>query len=537
MAGFVDRPGDPKRGPLSRGRGFRVSALLKDLSNFGMRYDDMVIRNSQAIGTLENEVGYGMVNPLGMDNDDIYAAFAALSMADTNLKKNIPFFDVNYKARRDELRGFSMHDEIEDILDILCDESIVYDNRNFFCYPELIGMEVSDDVQKNMQKFFNQIVTYFGFNVDQTAWYYYRKFLIDGYLSFEIIYDDKQQEVIGFKELDPISLLPAFNKEDGKKIWIQYKDDPMKERKLYDSQVIYISYSSITTTSRVSYVERLVRAFNLLRIMEHTRVIWAVTNASFRMKFIIPVGGKSKTRAKQSLAQLMNSYKEVVDFDWDSATLKVDGKPMMAFNKEYWLPSKDNESPEIETMGGDGPDLSDTEALKYFSDKLKHVSKIPYNRFMYEDGGGDFNLAADGMIRDEIKFGKFVNRLRSGFQEILVKPLYIQMCLKYPEFKHDPVFKSQIALRYNEENMFSEMKHMEIMEKRLDFINNLFTNLMVTEQATMQEDHFFDLDFLVDKYLKLSPDDIAANEAAKARKRTADAKKPEDPNAMGMMGM
>lgn len=537
MAGFVNRPGDPMRGPLSRGRGFRVSSLLKDLSNFGMRYDDMVIRNSQAIGAIENEVGYGMVNPLGIDNEDIYAAFAALSMSDTNLKKNIPFFDINYKARREELRQFSMHDEIEDVLDILCDESIVYDNRNFFCYPELIGMEVSDEVEKNMHKYFNQIVTYFGFNSDQTAWYYFRKFLIDGYLAFEIIYDDKQTEVIGFKELDPISLLPAFNKEDGKKVWIQYKDDPMKERKLYDSQIIYLAYSSITTASRVSYVERLVRAFNLLRIMEHTRVIWAVTNASFRMKFVIPVGGKSKTRAKQSLAQLMNSYKEVVDFDWDSASLKVDGKPMMQFNKEYWLPSKDNESPEIETLGGDGPDLSDTEALKYFSDKLKQVSKIPFNRFMYEDGGGDYNLAADGMIRDEIKFGKFINRLRSGFQEILVKPLYLQMCLKYPEFKHDPIFKSQIALRFNEENMFAEMKHMEIMDKRLEFINNMFANLMTSDPATMQEEHYFDLDFLVDKYLKLSPDDKAANEAAKARKRTEDAKKPEDPNAMGMMGM
>jgi hypothetical protein len=537
MAGFVNRPGDPMRGPLSRGRGFRVSTLLKDLSNFGMRYDDMVIRNSQAIGAIENEIGFGMVNPLGIDNEDIYAAFAALSMSDTNLKKNIPFFDTNYKSRREELRQFSMHDEIEDVLDILCDESIVYDNRNFFCYPELIGMEVSDEVEKNMHKYFNQIVTYFGFNTDQTAWYYFRKFLIDGYLAFEIIYDDKQTEVIGFKELDPISLLPAFNKDDGKKVWIQYKDDPMKERKLYDSQIIYLAYSSITTASRVSYVERLVRAFNLLRIMEHTRVIWAVTNASFRMKFVIPVGGKSKTRAKQSLAQLMNSYKEVVDFDWDSASLKVDGKPMMQFNKEYWLPSKDNESPEIETLGGDGPDLSDTEALKYFSDKLKQVSKIPFNRFMYEDGGGDYNLAADGMIRDEIKFGKFINRLRSGFQEILVKPLYLQMCLKYPEFKHDPIFKSQIALRFNEENMFAEMKHMEIMDKRLEFINNMFSNLMTSDPATMQEEHYFDLDFLVDKYLKLSPDDKAANEAAKARKRTEDAKKPEDPNAMGMMGM
>ena len=102
-------------------------------------------------------------------------------------------------------------------------------------------------------------------------------------------------------------------------------------------------------------------------------------------------------------------------FDWESATLATDGKPMLQFSKEYWLPSKDGETPEIETLGGEGPDLSDTEALKYFSDKLKHVSKIPYSRFLYEDGGGDFNLAADGMIRDEIKFGKFIKRLRSVF--------------------------------------------------------------------------------------------------------------------------
>jgi hypothetical protein len=84
--------------------------------------------------------------------------------------------------------------------------------------------------------------------------------------------------------------------------------------------------------------------------MEHTRVIWAVTNASFRMKFIIPVGGKSKTRAKQSLAQLMNNYKEVCRFDWESGTLETDGKPMLQFSKEYWLPSKDGETPEIETL-------------------------------------------------------------------------------------------------------------------------------------------------------------------------------------------
>jgi hypothetical protein len=531
MAGFNDK----RNGPLSTNtRPFSISNALKTLSAFGMRYDDLVLRQSQAIGPMEAQIGYGQINPLGLDNDDIYSAFAAMSMTDINLKKNIPFFDKEYISRRDELRRFSQNDEIEDILDILCDETVVYDEKNFFCYPEILGLDISEDVEKDLNKFFRQIYHYFGFNTDQSAWYYYRKFLIDGYLAFEIIYSPDQKEIIGFKELDPVTLVPGYNHDDGKKVWVQYKDDPGRERKLYDSQIIYISYSSITTASRVSYVERLVRAFNLLRIMEHTRVIWAVTNSSFRMKFIIPVGGKSKTRAKQSLAQLMNSYKEVVDFDWESGSLTTDGKPMLQFSKEYWLPSKDGEQPEIETLGGEGPDLSDTEALKYFSDKLKHVSKIPYSRFLYEDGGGDFNLAADGMIRDEIKFGKFIKRLRSTFQEILVKPLFIQMCLKYPEFIDDPQFKTQVALRFNEENVFAEMKNMEIMQMRLDFIGNMRDSLMTTNQQTMEEEYYFDQEYLVKKYLKLSDDEIRANEAAKAKANKEAAEEPEPEDDMGM---
>jgi hypothetical protein len=531
MAGFVEK----RNGPLSTGkRPFTLSDGLKRLSSFGMFYDDLVLRQSQAIGPTEDAFGYGQMNPMGVDNDDIYSAFAALSMTDTGMRKQIPFFDKNYETKRAELRQFSLQDEVEDILDILCDETVVYDEKNFFCYPDIIGLDVSDDVDAYFKRSFREIYQYFGFTQDQSAWYFFRKFLIDGYLAFEIIYSPDQKNIIGFKEIDPVTLMPGYNKEDGKKVWIQFKDDPMKERVLYDSQIIYISYSSITTASRVSYVERLIRAFNLMRIMEHTRVIWAVTNASFRMKFVIPMGGKSKTRAKQSLAQLMNNYKEVVDFDWESASLQTDGKPMMQFNKEYWLPSKEGESPEIETLGGDGPDLSDTEALKYFNDKLKAVSKIPFNRFMYEDGGGEFNLAADGMIRDEIKFSKFIRRLRSAFQEILVKPLYIQMCLKYPEFTNDASFRTQIALRFNEENMFAELKNMEIMERRIEFIGQLKDNLSISDPATMSETPYFDLDFLVDRYLKLSPDDKEANDAYKKRAEADKAGDDDDP--MGMLG-
>lgn len=529
MPGFLDR-----FGPLGQRR-ISIGKALQDLSSFGMKYDDMILRNSQGIGVMEDKIGYGQMNPMGYDSEDYWYPFAALSMADTTMRKSISFFDQSYRKKREELRNFAMQDEVEEILDTLCDEAIVYDEKNFFAHPSTLGSSSIDDkVLKNLNKSYNNIYNYFGFTQDQSGWYYFRKWLIDGYLSFEIVYSDDQKEIIGFKELDPITLIPAIDKKTNKKIWYQYKDNPAKERKFFDSQIIYISYGSISTASRVSYTERLIRAFNLMRIMEVTRVIWAVMNSSYRMKFIIPVGGKSKTRAKQSLAQLMNNYKEVVDFDFESGNLTTDGKPMLQFSKEYWLPSKDGETPEIETLGGEGPDLSDTEALKYFSDKLKHVSKIPYSRFLYEDGGGDFNLAADGMIRDEIKFGKFIKRLRSVFQEIMVKPLYIQMCLKYPEFTNDPQFKTQVALRFNEENVFAELKTMEIMERRLEFIGSMRDSLMTTNQETMEEEYYFDQEYLVKKYLKLTDDEIRANNAAKSKqaKDDAEAPEPEDPFAM-----
>ena len=123
MSGFVER-----KGPLTRGN--PVRRILKELSTLGMAYDDMIIRNSRAIGFTENELGY-IMNPMGSDADDIYTAFAALSLADTSLKKNISFFDKEYPKKREQLRIYAVQDEIEEILDVITDEAIVFDKSNF----------------------------------------------------------------------------------------------------------------------------------------------------------------------------------------------------------------------------------------------------------------------------------------------------------------------------------------------------------------------------------------------------------------------
>ena len=504
MAGFTERGRNNRLNPVTK--------MIKSLSSFGMNYDDMVLKNSRAVGFAENEIGF-FRNPVSPDNDDIYALFAGLSLTDTSLKKNISLYDKDYPRKRDELRTFAVQDEVEEILDILTDEAIIYDESNFAAYSEFMGSDISKRIDDEIADVYNKIYNYFGFNDGLSFWNYFRKWLVDGFLSFEIIYNDDQTEIIGFKELDPISLEPDVEKGTNKKIWWQYKGQGMKERMLYDAQMIYISYSQINTPTRVSYVERLIRSFNMLRIMEHTRVIWAVTNASFKTKFIIPVGGKSKTRAKQSLAQLMNSYREVVDFDYQSGEIKTNGKPMMPFNKEYWLPSKDGEEPQIESVGGDGPELGDTESLRYFSDKLKSVSKIPFSRFDKE-GGDTYSMDASGMMRDEIKFGKFIGRLRSIFQEILVKPLYLQMCINHPELEKDMSFRAGLGLDYVKDNVFEEMKNIELQTKRVDFIGNMKTQLSIMD-SEMNEIPYFDLGWLIKRYGGFTREDLKANRKAK----------------------
>lgn len=507
MAGFTER----RRGPLTNSN--PVRKLLKELSNLGMAYDDMILRNSRAIGFTENAMGYTM-NPMSADNEDIYAAFAALSLTDTSLKKNISFFDKDYEKKREQLRVFAVQDEVEEILDVIVDEAVVFDESNYMAYSSFHG-QISSAIDEEINDVYNNIYQYFGFMDAIGPWNYFRKWLVDGFLAFEIVYNDKQTEIIGFKELDPISLMPAIDPETGKKMWIQYQGQGVKERELWDAQIIYLSYSQVNSPQRISYVERLIRSFNLLRIMENTRIIWAVTNASFKTKFVIPVGGKSKTRAKQSLSSLMNNYREVVDFNYETGEITTNGKPMMPFNKEYWLPSKDGESPEIETIGGDGPDLGDTESLKYFADRLKIASKIPFSRFDRE-GASSYNMEASGALRDEIKFGKFITRLRSIWMEILVKPLYLQMILNHPELKNDVYFKSHLGLDFVKDNVFEEMKDMELATKRVDFIGNMKTQLS-TMDAEMQEVPYFDLGWMIKRWGGFTKEDIRQNERAKVR--------------------
>lgn len=523
MAGFVNR-GNPSAIFSTVGK------ALKKLANLGMDYDDMVVKQSRAVGVTEAEFG----NTGYLPQEYLYS----LAMSDIGQKKFIAYFEKDYKSRRDYLRRFAMNGEIDYIIETIVDEAIVFDEKNYFCKPDAssIGEYINEDKEKKIKETisqnFRKIYSAFKFKESHDAWHYFKKFLIDGFLAFEIIYDKDGKEVIGFKELDALSLRPAVQQmEDGsyKKVWVQYEDIPSLKRELLDSSVIYISYAKGNFVGRLSYTERLVRSFNLLRIMENSRIIWNVMNSSYRLKMVVPIGTKSRQKAKESLADMLSVYKEDISLDFDSGELTVNGKPTMQFYKNYLLPSKNGEQPEIDVMGGEGPDLSDTDALKYFYDKLRMDSKVPFNRLEL-DNPGQIQFEASGMDRDEIRFSKFIRRLRAIFQEILLKPLWIQTCLDIPELSDDKLVESNLGIRFNSDNVFEEAKMMNLAEQRANFIETMqrITVPELDESGMINDVPYFNAKFLIQKYMKLPDSDIKRNEKLQRKKKEEDDKKREE---------
>jgi hypothetical protein len=251
--------------------------------------------------------------------------------------------------------------------------------------------------------------------------------------------------------------------------------------------------------------------------MENTRVIWNVMNASYRLKFIIPVGTQSMQKGMQTLGQLMSQYKEEIQINDTSGELTVNGAPRVQFYKNYLFPEKDGESPDISTLNPSGPDFNVMENVVYFYNKLKLDSKIPYARFSARSGTpANYQISIDQLERDEIRYEKFVTRLRSVFQEILVKPLYIQMCLDFPVLSKDRTFKVNLGLDYVKENVFEQMIQLSNYSKRASFISSMGEIKMKVGEEELP---YFDKEWLIKRWLGLSMDEYRMNEKYKKEEK------------------
>lgn len=501
---------------------------LVKISRFGNAYDDLLLKNSQAIGYIEGELRrrVGTGNAAG---DDLLKYSMAISDTTSSMRnKMLAFFQLDYYTKRDKLRDIASNAEIEFVLDTIADDVIVYDSDNRFCRPNDLRsriklkkgiqpakanqMEYTDEFLEDYRDTFEHVYNAWGFDNGLSAWQYFYQWMIEGLFAAEIIYDNiaKPTKIIGFKDLDPAFLFPMTKFDDKGKLFIEWiQKDPYtgQHRTLTDAQVIYVSYSHHFRTKRVSFTERMIRSFNMLRIIEHSKVIWHIMNAPIRLKTTVPIGTQSLQKSQQAMNEFLNTFKEDIYFNQESGELLVDGRPKILFYKNYVVPINDRgEKVDIEAIEHKGPDLQDNQLLSYFLKKLKLDSKLPFSRWDYNEGGGSYLLGPDTVNREEISYQKFVKRLRTGFQEVFMKPWYIQMCMNNPLLKDDVRFKHLMGVEYNEENVFEEMKEAELLKKRVESITTL-------QQIKASDDTFFNTNFLAKRFLKFNDDDFALNDA------------------------
>lgn len=479
-----------------------MSKTLRNLSNWGMKYDDMVIRNKISVGINEDPND-------AVAGGDMYDFFSRRAVSKLLTRKSIPYLDRSYGDKRRILREYSIKDEIRDFVTKVADESIIYDDEDKFCKMKELSDEYSQEVKDAYMEAFEDIYFHFGFSDGKLAWEYYKDFLIDGYLTFEIVWDDKQERIIGFERMDSGTVVLGYEPSVGQ-IWIQFPEDPSKRRIFLDSQIIHVSYNTGGTEGygETSYVEGLIRPYNQLKIIEQTRVMFNMINATHYQKFTVPVQGLPRQRAEEAISQLIADYSEEVEWDDSMGTVRINSSKHLPYNKQLWFPDGDAGTPNMEIISPEGHDLNESDILTWFYNALKRASQIPFTRFDRDNGGGNLYNDASEMTRDEVQFTNFISRMRTTFKEILNKPLKLQLMAEYPEIQEDRKLLNKIGIEFNSKEMFEEWKRLNNLQKRSEIAANILGSIQDEEGNP-----YFHVEWVIKNILKLSEEDRQENEA------------------------
>ena len=522
---------------------YKSSSKISKLTN---NFDGLLIKQSSAIGYIEGELA-----KRGMGDGTNSVLNSTVALMDTTSRHRgsaLAFFQLDYVTKRDKLRDIAANSEIEFVLNNIANDAIIYDENGRFCHPADISKALSkrpgvssmtdivstgDAIEKMYVESFDEIYDAWGFDNGIYAWQLMYRYLVEGYLSFEILYDNDNnpKNIIGFKELDPATLIYQAVENQDKSItaeWIQ--TDPtssQKYRTLPDNKVIYIQYSGHHKSKRVSFVETMIRSFNILRQVEYSKVMWHLMYSAIRLKTEVPIGTKPLQRAQEETREYLNQYKEDIFVNTDSGEILVDGQPKLMYYKNYVIPkNKAGDAINVEPLEFKGPDLQDDTLLKYFRGNFQRDSQLPHSRWDFEKGGGNISeLNITQATQEDLSYSKMISRLKTAFSELLVKPIYIQMCMKNPGLKNNVRLRNMIGVKYNQDNILERLKSAEINQKSAETI----TKLLEIKDGDSSK---FDIDFLVKKFMGFGEDDFAENERYKERKRaqkkSGDGGKKED---------
>jgi hypothetical protein len=389
-------------------------------------------------------------------------------------------------------REMAMQPEIESAIDDIMNEAIVQDDDGKIIEIVLDDLDQPEKIKKAIKEEFHTILRLL--NYKNMAQDIFRRYYIDGRLYYNVLID-KENPIAGIKELryiDPRKLrkVRELKKKKDERTGAEIVD-VFNEYYIFNDKVVSGSSSSygpvgvrITLDSIVSvvsglmdsrravvlsYLHKAIKPLNQLRMIEDATVIYRISRAPERRIFYIDVGNLPKLKAEQYLRDIMVKYKNKLVYDAQTGEVRDDRK-FLSMMEDFWLPRREGgKGTEIATLPG-GTNLGELEDVKYFQKKLYNSLSVPISRLEPNQGFSIGRVAE--VTRDELKFAKFVDRLRNKFSDIFNQALRVQCVLKgictADEWDQ---FKEHIYYDFIKDNNFSELKDAELMRERLSLLS------------------------------------------------------------------
>jgi len=391
-------------------------------------------------------------------------------------------------------REMAMQPEIESAIDDIVNEAIVSDDDGKVTNIVLDNLNQPEKIKKAIKDEFQNILKLLNYN--NMAQDIFRRYYIDGRLYYNVIID-KENPIAGIKELryiDPRKLrkVRELKKQKDEKTGAEIVI-VANEYYIYNDKVVTGSSTNygpvgvrITTDSIISvvsglmdsrravvlsYLHKAIKPLNQLRMIEDATVIYRISRAPERRIFYIDVGNLPKLKAEQYLRDIMVKYKNKLVYDANTGEVRDDRK-FLSMMEDFWLPRREGgKGTEITTLPG-GQNLGELEDVKYFQKKLYQSLSVPISRLEPNQGFSIGRVAE--VTRDELKFAKFVDRVRNKFSDIFDQALRIQCVLKgICTAEEWSEFKEQIYYDFIRDNNFSELKEAELMTNRLQILGSV----------------------------------------------------------------
>ena len=441
-------------------------------------------------------------------------------------------------------REMALHPECDSAIEDVVNEAIVSDTNDSPVEIELSNLNASDGIKKKIRDEFKYILELLDF--DRKSHEIYRNWYIDGRLFYHKVIDLKKPEE-GIQELRYIDSLKIRyvrqqkkNKKDqyrlgnlGNENPMEYEFPEIEEYFIYNpkmsyptgnpssmggSQGIKIARDSITYCtsglvdrnkgSTLSYLHKAIKALNQLRMIEDSLVIYRLSRAPERRIFYIDVGNLPKVKAEQYLRDVMMRYRNKLVYDASTGEIR-DDKKYMSMLEDFWLPRREGgRGTEISTLPG-GQNLGEITDIKYFQEKLYRSLNVPSSRI---GGEGGFNLGRSSeILRDEVKFSKFVGRLRKRFSHMFNDMLRTQLILKNIITPEDwEIMEEHIQYDFLYDNHFAELKEAELLNERLTmvqtaepYVGKYFSQDYLRRKVLRQTDQeIIEQDLLIKKEIK-----------------------------------